>query len=86
MADTPSSIAAAWQRKFLDDFGRNGIITNAGSEVVDPTVQFINWPPRVSPRSTDRWTKALFTASGKLRSGSAPGPDTLPPELYRAGG
>ncbi len=85
MVGTTSSVAAAWHREFLEEFGGDGIITTAGIVVEASTAQLIELPPRVSPWSRGHWSEALFTASGKLPSGSAPRPDMLPPELYRAG-
>ncbi len=74
----------AWERKFLDEFGGNGLITEPCSS--QDSLAFIDAGQDASPWSLAEWTEKLFAATGKMRSGKAAGQDEVPPEALRYGG
>ncbi len=81
---TAASVAAAWQQKFLREFGGNGGIAVPGDSTDRSSVAFAERARVPVVWTQDPWADGLFAASGKLKQGTAGGPDLLPPELFRA--
>ncbi len=78
-------LASAWEERFLVEFHNNGVIQPHG-EACDDTMTYIGLPFLAAPLTICEWTEKLFTTSGWLKAGKAPGPDMVPAEVYKAGG
>ncbi len=79
-----ASVAEAWQRKFLREFGGDGVIVVPGDIANRSSVAFVERARVPAVWTQAQWADALFAAAGRLKQGTAGGPDLLPPELFRA--
>ena len=68
---TQEDVIDAWERKFLDEFGGNGVVTAPGCE--ESTVCFVAAGQDASPWTVREWTERIFVATGKMRAGRAAG-------------